>query len=93
MCCSEFGSACWVRDCPTVGVVPDERGEAEVADFDVHIFVEKKVLGFDVAMADVVAVDVGHACYQLPEKLAPIVLLQMSLFQDIVKQYSVRNVL
>ena len=44
-------------------------GEAEVSDFDVFLFIEEDVRGFDVAMNHAVLVDVGEAFEQLSDQL------------------------
>lgn len=43
----------------------ETAGESEVGDFDVALFVDQEVLGFDVAVEDSVGVQVGEALAQL----------------------------
>ena len=43
-----------------VGVLADERGQAEVGNLDVHVLVQEQVLGLDVAMGHAEAVQAAQ---------------------------------
>ena len=77
----------------TVGVAADEGGEAEIGDLDVAVLVEKQVLRLDITMTDVVAVHVADSLDELAEKLARFIFLETSIFEDVIEEFAVRDVL
>ncbi len=61
-------------------------GEAEISDDDIAMAVEQQILELEVPMNDFLLVDVPDARDELREELAGILLPQVAVGEDVIKQ-------
>lgn len=68
-------------------------GETKVGDYHVPVPIEEEVLEFEVAMDDLFLVNVPDTGDELTEELARILLLQVTVGEDVVEEFTTRRVL
>ena len=57
-----------------------------------NVLAQQDVLRLDIAVTDVVAVDVADSLDELAEKLARFIFLETSVFEDVIEEFAVRDV-
>ena len=67
-------------------------GEAKVCDDDVAIAVEEEVLELEIAVDDLLGVDVADAGDELGEELAGVLFLEVAVGEDVVEELAARGV-
>ena len=68
-------------------------GKAKVGNNNVLVVVKEKVLEFQVAVDDTIAVEVAHARYELSEQAPGLVILEVAFCQDVVEELAARGIL
>ena len=67
-------------------------GEAKVCDDDVAIAVDEEVLELEIAVDDLLGVDVADAGDELGEELAGVLFLEVAVGEDVVEELAARGV-